>query len=214
MALKEEIIKRKKVIWLLLILLLLLIIAAIIYLLLFYYKISPAGVTNNNGNLNQPVIPKATTPVTFNQPNPEVMAEVQGLNPTAAVNTSEKKGATFIATSFAERFGSYSNQSNYKNLDELDSFVTDSMRKWLATYKEQLRKQNPDINTYYALETKAISTDVKSIDEKLGQGEIIVKTQRQEFKNTINNPRVFYQDLLLKMLKVDDQWKVNGAYWQ
>jgi len=214
MAIKEEFKKRKKIIWLIIILLLL-IIAVLIYLFLTYFK-QPSGVTTNlNANLNQAGLPaQAPSPNVFNKPDLGVAAEIQGLNQKKVVSQTEKQNVLFVASSFVERFGSYSNQSNYKNFDELDVFMTASMQNWITRYKEELKAQNPDINTYYALETKAISTQINSLDEKAGKGEILVKTQRQEFNNTINNPRIFYQNILLNLVKVDQQWKINGAYWQ
>jgi len=214
MAIKEELTKRKKIIWLIIILLLL-IIAVLIYLFLTYFRQSSEVKTNLNANLNQAGLPaQVPGPNVFNKPDLGVAAEIQGLNQGKAVSETEKQNVLFVASSFVERFGSYSNQSNYKNLDELNVFMTASMQNWIIRYKEDLKKQNPDINTYYALETKAISTQVRSLDEKAGRGEILVKTQRQEFKNSITNPRIFYQDILLNLVKVDNQWKINGAYWQ
>ncbi|MFA5188478.1 MAG: hypothetical protein WC460_03895 [Patescibacteria group bacterium] len=212
MAIRDELTKRKKVIWLIIILLLILIIGAIVYLLLIYFKV-PILNNNTSPNLNQvPVQPGAAQPI-FNTPNTGVTAEIQELNNTVPVNT-DQQNVIFIASSFAERFGTYSNQGNYKNFDELGSLITASMQTWLTQYKAQLEKENPDISSYYALETKAISTQVRSLNSTTGQGEILVKTQRQEFKNSTSNPRVFYQDILLKLVNVNNVWKVNGAYWQ
>lgn len=210
--LKEQLTKRKKIIWLIIILLLLLILAAIIYLFLVYFKKLP-GISNQNLNLNQAPVPVVQNNV-FNTPNAGVLADVQGLTGQIATSEAAKQSVLFIATSFTERFGTYSNQSNYKNFDELAVFMTDSMKKWVLSYQEDLKKKNPDINVYYALETKAISSQINTLDEKTGKGEILVKTQRQELKNSPANPRIFYQDILLKLVKINNEWKVDGAYWQ
>jgi hypothetical protein len=214
MPIKDEIIKRKKQIWIVLIFLILLIIAAIIYLMLVFFK--GPEIANVNENLNQIPMPapQIITPSTFNVGNSRVLADVQALSNIPISNEADKQNILFIASSFAERFGSYSNQSDYRNFEELSIFMTESVRKWAASYKEQLKKQNPSIDTYYALETKAISTKINSLDEQAGTSEILVKTQRQEFNNTLNNPRIFYQDILLKLIKVNNEWKVNGVYWQ
>ncbi len=205
--------KKKKFIWLLLVLLLL-IIAVIVYLLLSKYNVlTPLINLNENKNVNQIVnVPPAPAP-SFNTPDSGILAQVQ--SKTQSVAQVEKTNAIFTASTFAERFGSYSNQSNYKNLDDLIIFMTEAMKKWVTeTYKPSLIKQNSDSSTYYALETKAISNQVNILDAKAGKSEILIKTQRQEFKNNISNPRIFYQDILIKMIKVDNEWKVNGAYWQ
>ena len=210
---KEDLIKNKRLLWLLIIVILLLIIAVIIYLLFFQYK--PSAPVAFNQNLNQAAaLPPIKAPQVFNNTNAQVLADVQGINPKESINENEKQNFTFIATSFVERFGSFSNQGGYKNFDELTVFMTDSMNKWATSYKQQLMKEHPDLNIYYALVTKAISTDIRNMDEKAGTGEILIKTQRQEYKNTLSNPRIFYQDILLKMVKINNEWKVNGAYWQ
>ena len=40
------------------------------------------------------------------------------------------------------------------------------------------------------------------------------KTQRQEFQGVNTNPRVYYQDIVISLVKADNDWKVKGAYWQ
>ena len=195
------------------------IIAAIIYLLLVYFKVTPTTPpVNLNANLNQEAaLPDQPQPdlVTFNNTNSSVKADLQGLNnEVEEVNETEQVSVLLIAESFAERFGSYSNQSDYQNLDDLEIFMTESMNTWVESYKEDLKKQNPDINIYYAVETKAISNQVRVLDEEKGEAELLIKTQRQEFENDITNPAIFYQDILLKLVKADGQWKVQGAYWQ
>jgi len=215
MATLQDVNKRKKFIWLILILLLLLIIAIVIYLLLPRYMPPVPVQTNVNVNINQPVTPAApTSPQAFNTANTGVLADLlaqAGSQP----NAEEQRTLLFTASAFAERFGSYSNQSGYKNLDELDVFMTASMKKYaLDTLKTQLEKQNSNLDVYYAIEAKAISTQVNNLNENTGTAEVLVKTQRQEFKNDITNPRIFYQDILLKIVKENNQWKVNGAFWQ
>jgi flagellar basal body-associated protein FliL len=217
---KKQATKTKKIIILAVILLLLLIIAAIIYLLLTYFNVNqPSPQTNLNANTNQvAALPDQPLPdlTNFNNTNTTVLSDSQTLNgEVEEADQAEQVSVLLIAEAFAERFGSYSNQSNYANLDDLSVFMTESMTDWVNnTYKENLKQQNPDFNTYYAIETKAISKQVENLDEVAGEAEVIVKTQRQEFNNDINNSEVFYQDVLLEFVKVDDQWKVDGAYWQ
>ncbi len=210
---KEALTKNKRLLWLLIIIILLLIIAVVIYLIFFQLKPVVPVVVNQNLNQAAP-LPLVNQPTVFNNTNSQVLADVQGVSPAPEVAGGEKQSVTFIATSFAERYGTYSNQSGFRNFDELAPFMTDSMAKYVASYKQQLMAQYSDINIYYALVTKAISIQINNMDESSGTGEILVKNQRQEFKNTLANPRIFYQDILLKMLKVNNEWKVNGAYWQ
>ncbi len=212
----ENLTKRKKVIWLIIILIIILIIAALIYLLYNYFGAAPPEKeVNLNENLNQaPVVEEPPVIPDFNKADLNVLADLKALSEEEIINEEAGVDVLFVAQSFAERFGSYSNQSDYRNFDDLEVFMTDSMNDWILKYKEELKKENPGIDTYYAVETKAISSEFTELDEEAGTAEVIIKTQRQEFENDITNPRIFYQDILLQLVKVDDQWKVKGAYWQ
>lgn len=211
-GLREKLTKNKRLIWLIIILLLLLIIAGIIYLLYFYPR--PQAPVNLNNNLNQGLPLDFGGPTSFNQPSAEILSELKGVNGLEEAPEETQTQILFVANAFAERFGSYSNQSDFKNLDDLNIFMTDSMKNWIRTYKTDLQQTYSDFDTYYAIETKAISSQIESLDETLGLGQIMIKTQRQEYKNDPNNPRIFYQDIKINVKNVDGQWKVDGAYWQ
>ena len=124
-------------------------------------------------------------------------------------------GLKAIASTFTERFGSYSNQGNFSNLDALRDLMTIRMRAWTDNYKASQRASMADqLIVYYGVTTKALSVQITTFDESLGQAEIIVATQRQEAKGSTINPRVFYQDLKLQLVKTGEGWKVDSAEWQ
>lgn len=117
-----------------------------------------------------------------------------------------------LSAAFAERLGSFSNQSNYSNFEDLDLFMTASMRDWAQTYVAKMKADNPYNGTYYGITTKAISTEVKSFDDAKGTAEIVVGTQRREV-GADGGERNFQQDLRLTFVKDNGQWLVDGAYW-
>jgi len=117
-----------------------------------------------------------------------------------------------LSAAFAERLGSFSNQSNYSNFEDLDLFMTASMRAWANDYVDKMKADNPYNGNYYGITTKAVSTEVKSFDDNKGTAEIIVVTQRREV-GADGGERDFQQDLRLTLLKIKDQWLVDGAYW-
>jgi len=213
----EQFKKSKRLILLIIFLVLLLLITAILYWLLGNLKQAQQPVTNVNTSLDKITEPLAQPqqPV-FNNGDQNILSETQALTPDLVPlpTPTEQADILFTATAFAERFGSYSNQGEFSNLDDLEVFMTSSMSDWVKTYKQDLQIQYPDFNTYYAIETKAISKEVVALDEAAGTGEILVKTQRQEFENDIVNPRIFYQNIRLQITKVDNEWKINAAYWQ
>ncbi len=118
-----------------------------------------------------------------------------------------------IALSFAERFGSYSNQSNYGNIEDLKIMMTSKMQDWADGYVASLKSQDKDNAVYYGITSVAISGEVKKFDDKAGAAEILVSTQRREVVGS-GEPKIFTQDVSIIFEKVNDDWKVASATWQ
>ena len=115
-----------------------------------------------------------------------------------------------IAMAFAERFGSFSNQSNYSNISDLQISMTDSMRAWSNTYIQQLTAQYKNNGAYYGITTHALISTVSSFDDKTGRAEIVVTTQRTESDKSAP----YNQKLDLRFLQVNGEWLVDNAHWE
>ncbi len=120
---------------------------------------------------------------------------------------------TKMASIFAERFGSFSSQSDYGNFTDLKIFMTDSLQNWVDTYIQKIKAAYSS-KTYYGIVTKALTTEVKSFDDKAGSADIIVTTQRSESTEKINGGTPYRQNLELKFKKIGNDWLVNEVYWQ
>jgi hypothetical protein len=119
-----------------------------------------------------------------------------------------------LAMSITERFGSFSNQSNYGNFTDLKILMTDDMENWTNSYIETLRGQlEKQDNSYYGITTKAINYEIMNFDDQAGEAEIVVSTQRRESTDVINGGEAFNQDLRLVFLKVNGNWLFDAAYW-
>ncbi len=118
------------------------------------------------------------------------------------------------AKAFVERFGSYSNQSNYGNFSDLEIFMTKSFTDWSVSYVKQLRENAPGYETYYGISTRALTTEVVSFDERLGRAEVNVLTERSESSLEGGNLDPYRQSILLRFLKVGNDWLVDAAYWE
>lgn len=122
-----------------------------------------------------------------------------------------------MAGSFTERYGSYSNHSNYGNIIDLKIFMTKSMQAKTDRYVDEERSrasnQGAGSDIYYGITTKAISQEILEYDENLGRAVILVKTQRRESTGTMSNSSTFYQDVTLVFVKEDEAWKVNNSTW-
>lgn len=119
-----------------------------------------------------------------------------------------------LAMSVAERFGSFSSQSNYGNFIDLKIMMTSDMRDWIDSYIEELRSRPEGSDgTYYGITTKAINYEVKSFDDEAGKAEIVVNTQRRESTENINGGEPYNQALRLELVKVNGEWLFDAAYW-
>ncbi len=119
-----------------------------------------------------------------------------------------------ISMSFAERFGSFSNQSNYGNFTDLKILMTDNMKTWADKYVADLKSQPQNSGTYYGVITQAVTFEVKKYDDASGQAEILVSTQRRESTESINGGTPYSQNITLSLLKVNGDWLFDKAYWE
>jgi hypothetical protein len=152
---------------------------------------------------NTPEIPQVNEPAITNQ------TEVK----TSAVTlTAEEKMRGFLiktSAAFAERFGSYSNQSNFENLLDLKMLMTERMQNWVDSL---VVAGSSGSGVYYGLTTRALNTEIKNISENTA--EVSVSTQRQESVGSEINNKVYYQDILISFVKEGGLWKVDEAKWQ
>lgn len=119
-----------------------------------------------------------------------------------------------LAAAFAERFGSFSNQSDYSNIRDLKLFMTVKMQNWAENYIDESQKKSIERTIYYGITTKSVATEIKKYDTDTKEAEILVKTQRREASGTTSNTTSFNQDILIKFVQEKGAWKVDGAYWQ
>lgn len=178
-------------------------IIAAIFLLFFRKKETPAPTpTEAPVNVNA-----APAPVELN-------VNVPITAPPLTDEEKLKSDLSRLASAFAERFGSYSNQSNFENITDLEVFMTAKMQAWAHDFIEKMRAEKPDTSIYWGITTRALKTEVLNFDENLGRAEILVSTQRREAVGTTTNAKVYYQDIVLKFAKEEGAWKVDEAAWK
>jgi len=120
-----------------------------------------------------------------------------------------------MAASFGERYGSYSNHSNFSNIVDLKIFMSKKMKKWADDYiAEQKSKESVD-DIYYGIITKSIGTEILEFNEDAEKVEILVQTRRREAIGTTSNiSDVFNQGIIITFAKEMGAWKVDSANWQ
>lgn len=118
---------------------------------------------------------------------------------------------TALSRSFAERYGSYSNQSDFSNIKELYPFMTASLR---AAMQELIEREGASLapqQDYVGVTTRA--TGVRVISTSSTRAEVLVNTQRSE--SVQDQPdRVYYQNLKLTLVTEGGQWKVDNVVWE
>lgn len=187
----------------------------IVLLFIGFYSIlgSSAPVDIPEANVNAPVVnttieePSSPTAVAnINTPPAEVVVIDQ--------EAKEKADMERMAISFVERYGSFSNQSNFENMDDLKVFMTQSMKNWVDKYIKEQKEKRGDTSIYYGMTTKSLSTSFVNYRPSSGQAEILVVTQRREATGTTTNQEVYTQEATLKFAKENNAWKVDGIYWK
>jgi hypothetical protein len=117
-----------------------------------------------------------------------------------------------LAAAFSERYGSFSNTSDYENLLDLKAFMTQSMADSTDRYVADARAKSAASAEYYGMSTRALSTEVKTLDETAGTAEIIVTAQRHSSGSL--GEKIYYQSINVSFTKSGDVWRVSAANWQ
>jgi len=132
----------------------------------------------------------------------------------APVKRNTEEDARKMAASFAERFGTYSNQSGFSNMTNLQVYMSEKMKAWADEYVTKQKNANTS-EVYFGITTKAVTQEVKSFDENAGAATILVKTRRREATNSISSvSNVYNQDITINLIKDGSAWKVDSAFWE
>ncbi len=129
---------------------------------------------------------------------------------TSDIPKTSTVSATTIARTFVERFGSYSSESNFANVEDIKSLATEDFQTDLEEIIDKARKQAD--GAYYGISTIVITT--KSVDETDTAMTLRMTTQREEAIDDPSKPIVRYQEIVVDLVKVGDNWLVDGFTWE
>ncbi len=191
-----------------------LVLIGIVYMYFFYSPSKPDEQIKNEESQIIDSTPKGNglKTDTSNNASSKTVVEINTQFPSKSeVNKEDLKR---MAASFAERYGSFSNQSNFGNIRDLKIFMSSDMQAWADDYIRTEIDKKTDSSIYYGATTRAVSQEVLNYDDGDGSAEILVHTQREEATGTTSNISRFQQDIKLMFIKERKAWKVNGAYWQ
>lgn len=179
---------------------------AVIIYFLFFYKAKIEPVIPEQVQETQKVIPK-----TISEEKKEEKKAVITIMPKREFGEIDLK---ILAASFAERFGSFSNQSDFGNIRDLKILMSQRMADWVDTFIQGEIAKKTSSSIYYGITTKAVFENVKEFDTTRGTASVLVSTQRKESTGTTNNSTKFAQDILLNFVRKNGVWKIDSAYWQ
>ncbi|MFA5134126.1 MAG: hypothetical protein WC459_04975 [Patescibacteria group bacterium] len=158
---------------------------------------------------------KETPPPETKLPGEEIVAALSEVKKTELTEEEKEKNKIEIAgKSFAEFYGSYSNQSNYSNLESVLPLLTAGYKAEMSQALEGYRASYVPGEKYEGTTTKAMSLPVfESFDIKSGTATLVVKTQRRISKDTQANYTTKNQDIRLDFVKEGSLWLVDSAKW-
>jgi len=119
-------------------------------------------------------------------------------------------GASTIARGFVERFGSYSTEGGYQNIEDVIAISTASLAERLEDLADSARASSDD--EYYGISTLIIS--VKTLEETETTAVIEILTQRVESIGSPRNSTTVYQTITINLLKIGDEWFVDDFLWE
>ncbi|MFH1711679.1 MAG: hypothetical protein ABH846_00375 [Patescibacteria group bacterium] len=176
-----------------------LILAVIIALIIIFWQ-KPTG--DEPVITDQPPVELPDTPGTIETPGGD----------TTYVSPSEPQEVApeTVIRDFVVRFGSFSSESDYINIEDVMPMATASLQSRLDVLAEDARNDNNGL--YYGVSTKVIS-----MTEVSNSGTIAVftaTTQRIESIDAPGNTSVRYQDIEVTLVKNGLGWLVDDFTWQ
>ncbi|MFH1781193.1 MAG: hypothetical protein ABH835_01085 [Patescibacteria group bacterium] len=164
--------------------------------------------TIENGKTTETTTVSGVTSTTTTSGETEVATEE-----IASTTTTSGGDVQSFARSFTERFGSFSNQNDFENILDVKIYMTKDMKKWADEYVEKEKKDKPKEVTYYGITTKVINVDLVNIDEKKGQADMKITTQRKETKGDPSVTETEEQEAQAVFVEEDGTWKVDKFIW-
>ncbi len=119
-----------------------------------------------------------------------------------------------MARPFAERFGSYSNQSDYGNIEDLERMMSSTMKKWADEYVANLRNNVKYSGEFYGIVTRSfLEPEISTFNPSSGKVEVMILTQREE-TSALAEAKIFDQKIKITFIKEGGEWLVDEATWQ
>lgn len=157
------------------------------------------------------VFRKSKTQVDVNPEPTPVVQIVPEVNP-ADVPAPAVVSASTVTRIFIERFGSYSSESDFANVDDIMSLATPAYQAELEALLVTYRRQYDPEAGYNGISTRVIT--LKPTLESEAEATFLVTTQREEAVGNPGNTNLRYQDADVSLVKAGEDWLVNDLTWK
>ncbi len=127
-----------------------------------------------------------------------------------ATDASQRAEVERLSRLFVERFGSYSNFSNFENITSMEPFMTSTM----LTYAQSLKvsQSNPTVGQYVGVTATVVSLTTSNFSAS--NTATVSFVINQETQNGLNAPiESAYRDGRLELEYVGGQWLVDGIFY-
>lgn len=143
----------------------------------------------------------------FDAGNRAAFEQAMGSLDKEAISPLEQE-ARSLAAFFVERFGTYSSDVDFANIDDLQSFMTPAMRGWA----ERFKKSQPESEGYSAIITEVASLAAKSFAPLERRAVFDIIANRTESK--AGQSEVYQQKCVIELTQANSgAWLVASLYW-
>lgn len=131
--------------------------------------------------------------------------------PVERTESQQRAEAERLTRMFVERFGSYSNFSDFANITSLEPFMTASMKTYASGLKEKAQNDQT-VGEYYGVTSQLISLNITKFDVSSSAtvGFVIQQETQDGLQSQIQTQ---YRDGRLELVYRDNQWLVNGIFY-
>lgn len=144
----------------------------------------------------------------FDASNKEEFAALTGdANLESALSPLERQ-ARDLAEFFVERFGTYSTDASWAQIDDLQPFMTAAMQSWTMRFKAS----SPQRDGYFATTAEVVAADRLSFSALEQRAQFSLLTNRTE---TSGGKTDSFQQAATVELRQDGSgaWQVNSLFW-
>ena len=137
--------------------------------------------------------------------NGSVITSTQAVIKPLTTEEAVKNGVKQMAKIFVERYGSYSTDNDYQNIEEVKSLCSQSLWSEISKTMDSIQS-----GSFVGVTTQVLSSSFTNWDAS-ASASVELRTKRTEEKNGVT--KSFYQDATVELVKTSSGWLVDELKW-